>query len=104
MDMSKRTVHFGQATNQEPPGEAQTSSRAVPGGVRPRDTPRQVLLGPARNGRACLDHSPGGMREDGQRSFTTHASQRGNRASQTRRPCQIRRCGKTPQYSRGTSF
>ena len=31
------------------------------------------------------------------------ASQRGRRASQTRRPCQISRCGKRAQSSRGTS-
>ena len=48
--------------------------------------------------------SPGQTRLDGQRSFSTHASHRGLRASQTRRPCQIRRCGKMPQNSRGTSF
>ena len=39
---------------------------------------------------------------DGHRSLSTHSSQCGLRAMQTRRPCQISRCGKTPQYSRGT--
>ena len=34
----------------------------------------------------------------------TQSSQRGRRASQTRRPCQIIRCGKRGQSSRGTSL
>jgi hypothetical protein len=41
-------------------------------------------------------------RADGQRSTSTHESQRGARATQTRRPCQIRRCGKRAQSARGT--
>ena len=44
------------------------------------------------------------IRDEGQRSLRTQVPQRGTRARQTRRPCQIKRCGKMPQYSRGTSF
>ena len=42
-------------------------------------------------------------RLEGHRSSTTHASQRGRRASQMRRPCQMRRCGKRAQSARGTT-
>ena len=43
-------------------------------------------------------------RLEGQRSVSTQSSQRGRRASQTRRPCQISRCGNRPQSARGTSL
>jgi poly(3-hydroxybutyrate) depolymerase len=61
-----------------------------------------VLPGPFA--RPLRPGRPGYTRLDGQRSLIAQSSQRGLRASQTRRPCQISRCGKRPQSARGTSL
>ena len=66
-----------------------------------RGTPAGAARTPRPRTRSCA--CGGQTRLDGQRSLTTQSSQRGRRASQTRRPCQIRRCGKRPQSARGTS-
>src|SRR5206468_3298794 len=72
-----------------PPSEAHPEERAV-------------LPGPFA--RPLRVRRPDYTRLDGQRSLITQSSQRGARASQTRLPCQISRCGKRPQSARGTSF
>ena len=55
---------------------------------------------PPQPSKATGAHSAG-SRDDGHRSSSTHSSHRGRRASHTRRPCQMRRCGKRAQSARG---
>ena len=71
--------------------------RHLPGVRRRRRPARRAHARPTEPTRARL-------RRADRLADSTQPSQRGRRASQTRRPCQISRCGKRAQSARGTSL
>jgi hypothetical protein len=76
--------------------------QARPRRARGRQTARADASRGLRMGGARDVPSQRQTRLEGQRSFSTQISQRGARARQTRRPCQMRRWGNRPQSSFGT--
>src|SRR2546425_5223305 len=58
--------------------------------------------GPAREGAARARRDLGRTVDEGQKSFSTHSSHFGRRATQTPRPCRIRRSDSAVHSSRGT--
>ena len=75
---------------------------ARPQRTRGRQTARADASRGLRMGCARDVPSQRQIRLEGQRSVSTQISQRGARARQTRRPCQMRRWGNRPQSSFGT--